>query len=267
MIQFLIKIFIVIIAGGASLILIAYLVQDRMIFFPSKGLFPGSENFVDYEITLKCGEVKLHGWRVPDSRRQTNSPLIIYFGGNAEEVSGNLAEFRTRGITNFLMVNYRGYGNSTGKPTEAALFQDALFIFDYFTGKGQASDTPVILMGRSLGTAVAVHVASRRKVAGVVLVTPFDSLVNVAKVHYPFLPVKWLVRHPFNSVQQAPHLKTSLLTLIAGRDEIIPNENSYKLVAQWAGPTRTVLIPDAGHNDIHLYPEYWAALHDFIKQP
>lgn len=266
MLQIIAKIAVLIFIGGIGILFLAYLLQDRLIFFPSKGLLTDARNFVESEISLRCDGAKLHGWRVTESGEELNTPLIVYYGGNAEEVSVNLAEFQNRGLKNFLMFNYRGYGNSTGKPTQSALFQDALSIFDHFVKKYDASGQPIILMGRSLGTAVAVHVAGLRKVAGVILITPFDSLANVARVHYPFLPVKWVIRHPFNSIAKAPRIKTPMLTLIAGRDEIIPNKNSYRLVEKWAGPTRTVFIPDAGHNDIHLYPEFWTAIHAFINR-
>jgi pimeloyl-ACP methyl ester carboxylesterase len=119
-------------------------------------------------------------------------------------------------------------------------------------------------MGRSLGSGVAVHVASLRGVGGVILITPFDSLVNVAKIHYPFLPVKYLMRHRFDSVGLAPKIRIPLLAVVAGQDDIIPNQSSQKLVAKWGGEKSSVVIPDAGHNDIHQYRDYWQAIESFI---
>lgn len=265
MIQLLLKALAVIILGSSGVIMLAYLLQGRMVFVRQKGLLPDAENFKAHELVFDRDGARLHGWLFSTKKAESDEPLVIYYGGNAEELSANLTEFRDRGINNFLMVNYRGYGRSTGVPTEDQLVADALFIIDHMMAQRQYAAERIVLMGRSLGSGVAVKVASLREVGGVILVTPFDSLVNVAKHHYPFLPVNLLLQHRFDSERLAPKVTAPLLALIAGRDEIIPNTNSQKLVKNWAGPLKTLVIPAAGHNDIHLYPEYWQALMSFLE--
>ena len=125
----------------------------------------------------------------------------------------------------------------------------------------------MVLMGRSLGSGVAVYVASQRRVRGVILVTPFDSLLNVARHHYPILPVGLLLRHSFDSIGMAPAIPTPALFLVAARDEVIPPEFAVRLAQAWGGPRHTVHIEGAGHNDIQLEADYWQAVNRFLAHP
>lgn len=265
MIQIILKIALFATLGFCSVILLAYLFQGRMIFIQQKTMSPEAQNFKAYEVVFEHKAARLHGWLVSLPTAEKDDPLVIYYGGNAEELSGNLTDFCNNGIKKFLMVNYRGYGKSTGVPSEELLIADALFIFDQMLHDQRFLFENIVLMGRSLGTGVAVQVAGLRKVAGVVLITPFDSLVNTAKFHYPFLPVNLLLKHRFDSVAMAPKINVPMLALIAERDQIIPNKSSQNLVKKWGGPLKSVLIEDAGHNDIHLHPQYWRALNSFLN--
>jgi pimeloyl-ACP methyl ester carboxylesterase len=254
--------FVVILA--VALVAFVYFFQSRLIFFPQR-------TPVGLEQSLKAHEVKvtnqgrdLYGWFVNDTASKT-SPVIVYYGGNAEEVSGSLQEARGKMDASLLFMNYRGYGKSRGRPSEQRLLSDALAVFDQIiVGRG-IDPTRVILMGRSLGTGVAVHVAAHRQVGALLLVTPFDSLVNVAKGIYPFLPVGKLLRHRFDSVAVAPGIKTPMLAVIADRDEIIPTANSLNLVNAWGGPAETLVIKGATHNDISAFPSYWKEIERFIN--
>jgi uncharacterized protein len=246
------------------LCLLLYRFQERLIFFPQKLIGPKPEAFAADEITLVHEGVGLHGWYIR-ARTARPSALIVYYGGNAEEVSGNLPDFKDFPSASVLLVNYRGYGMSSGQPTEAALFSDAVYILETILQRENIDPRRIILMGRSLGSGVAVYVASRRKVAGVILVTPFDSLVAVAKKHYPFFPVQLLLKHRFDSASLAPRIAAPMLGIIAGRDEIIPRQSSERLIQQWGGPVRAITITEATHNDVHLYEGYRRAINDFIE--
>src|SRR5262249_19315765 len=157
----------------------------------------------------------------------------LYFGGNAEEVSWLVETAPPLGAWALLLVNYRGYGRSEGRPGERALFADALLLHDWARGRPEVDRSRIAAMGRSLGPGVAVHLAAERALAGVVLVSPFDSLTAVAQRHYPWLPVRWLLRHPFDSLARAPSIQTPLLCLTAGRDTIVPPAHSARLCAAW----------------------------------
>ena len=243
-----------------------YLFQSKLIFFPQKIPGPSRERFKDHGVRIQSHGCELHGWFVRNriSATSPTSPLVIYYGGNAEEVSASLSEAEKIRRASFLFMNYRGYGDSSGRPSEQGILADALTVFDWVVAEHGVDPREVVLMGRSLGTGVAVHVASRRRVGALILVTPFDSLTNVAKAIYPFLPVERLLRHRFDSLALAPALDTPMLAMIAGRDEIIPNQNSLNLVNAWAGPAETHVVNGAGHNDISLYDTYWREINRFL---
>jgi pimeloyl-ACP methyl ester carboxylesterase len=265
-------IFYLLLAGGC-VTLAAYLLQERMIFYPQKGIFaPDHERYAPHEIRLRRQsgrqEVNLHGWLLQPQKQKQKIPasLLIYYGGNAEEVSLNLGELERLPVDALLLINYRGYGLSEGRPGETDLVADALWVLDTITARLEVAPQQVVLMGRSLGTGVAVQVAARRSVAGLILVTPFDSLVSVARKHYPFLPVGRLLRHRFDSLSLAPGLMQPALMLMAAADTIIPSPCSQRLVDAWGGEVSAVTLPDAGHNDIHLSSPYWAAIDTFLHK-
>jgi pimeloyl-ACP methyl ester carboxylesterase len=240
--------------------LLMYLGQDSLIFHPQRlaesrraqiARSPAVESlFLD-----AADGTRLHAWHAK------GSSLIIYFGGNAEEVSWMLddAARRTPG-TGWLLVDYRGYGSSGGSPSEKALVSDALQWYDRFK-----STEKIYLFGRSLGSGVAVQLAAQRPVAGVILVAPFDSLVEVGKRHYPFLPVGWMLKHRFDSLAVAPAIKAPLLAIVASDDEIIPPAHSKRLYDAWGGPKKWLALEGAGHNSTDGAANYWSSIVAFLK--
>ena len=185
---------------------------------------------------------------------------LLYFGGNGEDVSSSvaplMAAFPDREI---VMLHYRGYGGSAGRPTEADIAADAAGLFD----KVHAEHPDVIVMGRSLGTGVATRLASVRPVAGLVLVTPYDSLLGIAQRQFWFAPVRWLLVDKYESWRYVPQVKAPVLILAAEHDEIIPLASSEALRARFpAGQVTWVLVPASSHNtigDTALYVKSLAA--------
>jgi len=261
--------------GGAALALagilgvpaVMALLQDRLIFFPQPLVGSGPSGRPGLEaVEIAAGNgVRLRGWFVKSS--PAPAPLLIYFGGNAEEVSWLVDEAPRLGGWSLLLVNYRGYGQSEGRPGERALFADALRLHDWARARPDVAPGRVAAMGRSLGAAVAVHLAAERRLAGVALVTPFDSLAAVGQRHYPWLPVRWLLSHPFDSLSRAPAIRTPMLCLVAGADQIVPPSHAARLYAAWSGPKRWVEFPGADHNDIAAEPGYWPAIAAFLASP
>ena len=145
----------------------------------------------------------LRGWLLRAAGREP-APLLIYFGGNAEEASWVLSELAHIPGWSALVVNYRGYGQSEGAPSERALFADALALYDQAIKRLDIEPHRVVAMGRSLGTGVATYLASQRPIAAVILVSPYDSLVSIAQRAYPFLPVRLLLKHRFDSRHARP---------------------------------------------------------------
>lgn len=194
-------------------------------------------------------------------------PLVIYFGGNAEEVTAYAGEAaQTYGPRAALFVNYRGYGASGGRPGEAALVSDGQEIFDWAARRVDIDAGRIALHGRSLGTGVAVQVAAARPTRCVVLTSPFASALDVAREMYPWLPVAYLMRHPFDSATHAPRLRVPVLILSGSADTLIRPHHSDKLAGVWGGPVERVKLEGFGHNDIDLHPGYATAIRAFLDR-
>lgn len=257
--SFILQIFLTLVLGYAAVVLVMYLKQDSFIYHPvatthQGELPPGSEAF-----TEKRGDVELKGWLV--NKRYANQALIIYYGGNAEDVYHNIEDFEAIQAAS-LFVSYRGFGGSGGKPSEMALLEDALAVFD----RVQIDLRPpkIYLMGRSLGSGVAAFVAAKREVTGLILITPFDSLTAVARQAYPWLPVNWLLRHRFPSTDYARQITAPVLILYGGQDRLVTPERTRNLINHLAGDKEIVYIQRAGHATISMSRLYWASILEFL---
>lgn len=193
--------------------------------------------------------------------------VVIYFGGNAEEVTAYAGEAAVRyGPRAVLLVNYRGYGASGGTPGEKALVADALTIHDWVAGRSDVDTARVAVHGRSLGSGVAVQLAAARSVRCMILTSPYDSLVAVARSHYPWAPVGWLLRNRFESIALAGSLSIPALMLIGDADNIVGPQHSERLAAAWGGPVEEIRLAGRGHNDLHVDSRYTAAISAFLDR-
>lgn len=243
---------IAIIYGGLCAFL--FLTQRSQIYFPvQESNPPGAQ-----AIRLPSGDATLKIWVV----ERPGPRALIYFGGNAEDVSANLPSFAAAFPDHSLyLVNYRGYGGSTGEPSESALVGDANAIYDHL----HARYPEISVMGRSLGTGVAVQLAGVRDVRRLVLVTPYDSLASVAGAHFPLFPVALLMRDRYDSASHAHAVHAPVLAVIAGDDEIIPRARSEALVNSFPqSQIRVTLLDGAMHNSIDLAPDYLRAVGEFL---
>lgn len=256
-------------AVAVGLSLAAWIAQDALIFYRQPlaadrraevaRRFPAVR-----EVFLQAPDgTKLFAWHVP-AASAAPAPLVLYFGGNAEETSWMLEDLGNVPGVSWLIVSYRGYGLSEGRPGEAALVADALQWFDHAMTLPGADPGRTFVFGRSLGSGVAVALAAARPVAGVILVAPYDSLAAIGRRHYPFLPVDLLLRHRFDSLARAPSLHQPLLCLVAERDEIVPPEHAARLSSAWGGPKEFVLLRGANHNGTDAHPAFWPAIRKFL---
>ena len=252
-----------------ALCAVLYLRQEHLIF-PRQPLADSVRHATrtlpaTTEIEVTAGDgTRLHGWLRHRVEATPPHGLLIYFGGNAEEVSGHIHDAEAFAPWSVAAFNYRGYGLSEGRPSETALVADALVIHDLLAQREDIDPRRIVVLGRSLGSGVAVQLAAMRPVRAVVLVSPYDSLRSLARKQYPFIPVSLLLKHPFDSLARAPGIETPLLILAGERDRLIPPALSRRLHDAWAGPKRWALIADADHNDIHARPGYWPEIHDFL---
>jgi len=242
---------------------LAYLALCAWVFFTQRGqiYFPTPQSAAPgaQPLWLESQGERIKVWVLA----RPGGRALLYFGGNAEDVAGNVelfaAAFPDRSL---YLVNYRGYGGSSGRPSEAGLVADALAIFD----RVQAQHAEVAVLGRSLGSGIAVQLAAVRPVERLVLVTAYDSLVSVAREHFRWLPVGLLLRDRYESARGAPAVSAPVLVVIAAEDEIIPRERSEALAAAFApGQARVILVPGVGHNTLDLSPRYLQSVATFLS--
>jgi uncharacterized protein len=217
-------------------------------------------------IAIPTADTTLEGWWIENQDR-ASGPIILYFGGNAEDVlhsADNVARLNARAM---LATNYRGYGGTPGAPSETALYADALVVYDYAVKRagGNAQDIPnIVAMGRSLGSGVAVYVAAHRPLRGVVLITPYDSMLEVAARHFPYFPVRRLLKHSFSSAKRAVEIRIPALIVAAERDTVVPATHARELFAAWRGPKEIRVLENSGHNDLDLDPRYYSFINEFL---
>ena len=251
--------------GYAAIAGLMWVAQERLMFFPRGAAAPANPppGWQLEEVALRAADgTQLSGVLV---RPPAARALVIYFGGNAEEATEQAASVHEAyGERAVLLVNYRGYGRSTGSPGEKAMVADAIELYDWAARRADVDPARIVLHGRSLGTGVAVQLAAARPAACVVLTSPFVSAVDVARNAYPWLPVGLLMRHPFDSLAHAPQLKIPALVLIGATDNIIPAEQSERLAAAWGGPVERARFEGFGHNDLGVNPGYNAAIRAFL---
>lgn len=232
-----------------------YFAQRDYIYFPT----PVTDVSGAQALWVESQGERIKVWAV----ERPGGRALVYFGGNAENVAANVAPFaRAFPDRSLYLVNYRGYGGSSGRPTELGLVADAVAVFD----RVRAQHSDVAVMGRSLGSGVAMQLAARRPADRLVLVTPFDSLVAVASSQIRWLPIPLLMRDRFDSVAAAPSVRAPVLVVIAGDDELIGRSHSDRLASSFAsGQARVVVVPGVGHNTLDLSPEYLRTVAAFLS--
>lgn len=233
-----------------------FVFQRSLIYFPR----PAAVEAADARLKLSMPDAEV--WVT--TRTRAGPRAVIYFGGNAEDVSRNLPGFAEAFPDDALyFLHYRGFGASGGSPSEEAIAEDALALFDQV----YASHPQIAVVGRSLGSGVAVRLASQRPVQQLILVTPYNSLEEIAEQHYPWLPVKWLLRDRFESGRYAAHIRVPTLLLAASDDEVIARASTERLLDSFPkGVAVLKVVPDSGHNSISERREYLQWMGDVLNR-
>lgn len=223
-----------------------FLFQRSLLYFPQ----PRSAGEGATTITLAVDGAQV----LVTARPRAGPDALVYFGGNAEDVSLNLQDLSQAFPEHALyLLHYRGYGGSTGTASEAALFADAIALFDKVRGEHQN----IVAVGRSLGSGVAVHLASVRPVSRLVLVTPYNSVQELASRQYPYVPVRWLLKDKFESWKYAGQVSVPTLLVMAEHDEMIPRASTEALHRSFRpGIASLKVVAGAGHNTISESREY-----------
>ena len=247
-----------------------YFSQDNLLFHPKpqslndiSKILETAPEFDTLSFVMKDGN-RTCGYISKDTIKD-KLPLVIYFGGNAEEVS-HLSEYKQY-FPNTIMtlINYRSFGLSQGVISEQTMFSDALEVYDKLMTNPEVDASKVIVIGRSIGTGVATYVSSKRKTSATVLITPYENMIDVAFEKYPFVPISWLIKHRFESDTYAPNIPTPMLALISANDQIIPKHHAYKLKQAWKGKTDALEVNE-NHNSIMNNEEVWKKIEVFVKE-
>jgi len=231
-----------------------YFFQDRLLYTPSP----------KYDHKFKELKIENQGEQISVIvLNEGKHDALIYFGGNAEAVVLNAEDFQSAfpEKTTYL-VNYRGFGGSTGKPSESGLLSDALVVYDQIKPSHQS----ISIAGRSLGSGVAVYLAANREITKTVLVTPYDSVLNVGKGRYPIFPIKLLLKDDYDSAARAEKVTSPVLVIAAEYDQVVPVSHAEKLVNRFpAEQVEYKVIERADHNNLSDTHEYYEYFTTFLK--
>lgn len=256
------------IGAYAAIALTVFFAQERLLFYPQpvqvQPAAPSSWRLERFEHVTADG-TRLAGVLLLPPKRKPS--LVVYFGGNAEEVTSSARDAaQAYGDRAVLLLNYRGYGESAGRPGEKTLVADALEVIDRLAARADIDGSRIAVHGRSLGSGVAVQVAATRPVRCVVLTSPFASALSVAQESYRWLPVALLMRHPFESIRYAPGISVPALMLVGSEDTLIKPAQSWRLADAWGGPVERRTFAGFAHGDLHMDPAYDRSIREFLDR-
>ncbi len=188
----------------------------------------------------------------------------MYFGGNAEDVVYFNREAQALQIRQAIAFNHPGYGRSEGHPSQKSFYQNALDVYDFALKEYKLKPDEIIIMGRSLGSSAAAYLAANRENAGLVLITPFDSIESIAAQRFKYFPIKRILKHSFYTINSIKQAKSRILILAAENDEMTGRVHLENLIVAAGRKTKVVSYPDVGHNTVQTHPEYYNELNRFI---
>lgn len=255
----------------AVVIAVLYAVQDRLLFPTDMALQTGTPVPADaprLELTTSDGET-LHGVRLtPPAAPMTDRLIILAFGGNAWNAENAAVYlFNLYPQAEVVAFHYRGYAPSTGRASVDALIADAPLIYDQIRedAEKQGGTARIIAAGFSIGSGVAVHLARERKLDGLILVTPFDSLAELASVHFPWVPAAKLLKNPMRNGDLLKGLDVPTAIIAAEHDEIIPRERSSVMRGAAKRLVYSRTIKSVGHNDIYENQDFANAMREALS--
>jgi fermentation-respiration switch protein FrsA (DUF1100 family) len=249
-------------------LLLAMWFEESLIFFPFKypagDWTPAGIVVEDANFTAADG-TKLHGWYVP---HEEPAAYVLFLHGNAGNVTDRIEALRALHDTvgaAVLILDYRGYGRSEGKPNEQGVLQDARAARSWLAERAGIDESQIVLLGESIGGAVAVQLAAEAPPRALVLQNPFTSMPDVAAVHYPFLPVRLLMDTQLNSLAKIKDYRGPLMISHGADDEVVPLAQGRRLFDAASSQQKQFFeIPGGTHNEL-LPPAYYLALREFLR--
>jgi fermentation-respiration switch protein FrsA (DUF1100 family) len=237
----------IIVLGYGCLLALMYVFQRKLMYFPDATRTPpaqaGMPQAEELRLTSSDGE-KLIAWHVAP---RGDRPVVLYFQGNGGALDLRVGRFQwlIADGTGLLALSYRGYGGSSGSPSEAGLIRDAVAAYDFAVAR--YAPKRIALWGESLGGAVAIALATGHKVGGLILDAPFTSAADVGAAAYPFVPVRWLIKDTFRSDRRIARVHAPILVLHGARDRVVPIRFGERLFALANEPKRMVRFPNGTH--------------------
>ena len=243
----------------AAIVLLLFVFQSRLLFPAglALGQGPAAEGTMSLALSTGDGET-LHGLHVPP-RRGEGGPVILGFGGNAWNAADAAATLHMLYPRHDVVIfHYRGYAPSSGRAGARALTEDSLAIHDEVARR--FPNRPIVAVGFSVGSGVAAFLAARRKLAGIILVTPFDSLQAVAAGQYPWVPVRLLFRHEMAAAASLETSTVPVAIVAAAADRLIPAARTNALRRRVPNLVFDQTIAGTGHNDVYQHPDFAQAM-------
>jgi uncharacterized protein len=254
--------------GGYLVVLGAVYVMQRSLIYPAGKAVPDAALAAAAgmrTITTRTADgLNLVHWYRPPA--DDKAPVLVVFHGNAGTIADRvpkLVELMKAGF-GLLLSGYRGYGGNPGKPSEEAFSADARGLLDWLAGEG-VSPERTVLYGESLGTGIAVKMATERPSAAVILEAPYTSVAEVAQSRFWFLPARWLVLDKWDSLSRITRINAPLLVMHGLRDRTIPTRYGRRLFEAAEEPKSLVLVEDSGHADLYDFPEVPRQVIDFVR--
>ena len=233
--------------------------EKQFVFFPEPEVAstPAQAGLRYDEVYLAAPDgLKLHGWFLPAPAHATDpkTQTWLWFHGNGGNLGTRVGQLerahRLLGVHQFIF-DYRGYGNSEGRPSERGTYLDARAALSYLGKRPDVDPSRIVYFGHSLGAAVAIELAVSHPPAGMALIAPFSSIRDMAKLALPLPMAGWIVRNHYNSAALISGVHAPLLILHGEMDEIVPHSQGLKLFEAANQPKRFVTLPDASHNNAH----------------
>ncbi len=257
-----------------SSIIVAYLVilifiyfyQRSLLYHPSENNYQGDEIKFNYEevIIEVENEVKLKSWMI--KKDFTKLKTLLIFHGNAGDLSNRIYKLNelNKLDINILLISWRGFSGNKGKPTEENLYKDAEAAISWLNNKNVNNDN-IILYGESLGTGVAVEMAKNQNFNGIILESPFTSIENSAKIYYPYLPVKFLLKDRYDSIEKIKMINSPILIMHGKKDDVVPFSMGKELFEEANNPKHSYFTSTDDHM-MEFNPKLIKEIKNFIEK-
>ena len=224
------QLFLIIFLSYLFFLVFLYFYQRNLLYHPNENNYTGDEILVDIKKVkiLTSDNIELLGWY--HEKNLKNYKTLVYFHGNAGSLENRIHKlnyFEEMNV-NFLIIAWRGFSGNEGKPTEQGLYEDGKSAINWLVKRG-VEEKNLILYGESLGTGVATHLAQNKNYAGVILETPFTSMVDAAKIFYPYIPVSLLLKDKFENYKKVENIKLPILIMHGEVDQIVPFSMGKKI--------------------------------------